>query len=69
MKKTQELLKEITEITYTIETKYPELYKFLDENPITIPIVEHPTINNKVFSDYLVELKNLLNNHIKSHTK
>lgn len=69
MKKTQELLKEISEITYTIEKDYPELYTFLDENPITIPIVEHPTMNDKVFSDYLTDLKNLLNKHIESHKK
>lgn len=67
MKKTQELLKEITDITYKIETEYPELYRFLDENPITVPVVEHPSISNKVLSDYLVDLKNLLNNHIQSH--
>ena len=69
MKKTQELLKEITDITYKIEKDYPELYQYLDENPITIPIVAHPTMTNKVFSDYLQDLKNLLNNHIASHKK
>jgi len=69
MKKTQELLKEIMDITYKIENEYPELYKYLDENPITIPIIEHPNLDKKVFSDYLADLKNLLNNHIQSHKK
>ena len=69
MKKSQELLKELMDITYKIESEYPELYKYLDENPVTIPIVEHPHLTNKVFSDYLTDLKNLLNNHIQSHKK
>lgn len=69
MKKSQELLKELMDITYKIESEYPELYKYLDENPVTIPIVEHPHLTNKVFSDYLTDLKNLLNNHIQTHKK
>jgi len=69
MKKSQELLKELMDITYKIESEYPELYKYLDENPVTIPIVEHPHLTNKVISDYLTDLKNLLNNHIQSHKK
>jgi hypothetical protein len=40
-----------------IETDFPELYRFLDENPITIPIDRYPQINKKVLQDYLQSLK------------
>ncbi len=69
MKQTHELLKEINEITLKIEQDYPELYQYLDENPITIPNLAHPKLDTKVFSEYLVSLKGLLQNHIESHKK
>lgn len=41
----QIMLKEITTLTTMMETKYPELYQFLDENPMTIPATNHPHID------------------------
>jgi hypothetical protein len=67
MKRTHELLKEINDLTYTIEKDFPELYQFLDENPITIPNLQHPQLDTKVFAEYLLSLKNLLQNHLDSH--
>ncbi len=69
MKKTHQLLKEINEITFKMEQEYPELYQYLDENPVTIPNVAHPNLDTKVFADYLEALKILLQNHIDSHKK
>tara|TARA_R110000868_G_scaffold214423_2_gene464516 strand:+ start:211 stop:441 length:231 start_codon:yes stop_codon:yes gene_type:complete len=69
MKKLQELTKEINELTLRIEQEYPELYKYLDETPVTIPCCEHPELTVKTFSDYLDSLKNLLQNHIETHKK
>jgi hypothetical protein len=37
----------ILQLTLDIETNYPELYRFLDENPITIPSEVHPNIDKK----------------------
>ncbi|SNR59431.1 hypothetical protein [Lutibacter flavus] len=68
MKNLQELLKEITELTFKIEKKYPELYQFLDENPQTIPSKYHPEINKKELQDYLESLKQLLSHHLETHT-
>ncbi len=67
MKRLQSLTKEISEITLKIEQEYPELYRFLDENPVTISSFEHSelTINN--FIDYLNTLKQLLNHYIEAH--
>lgn len=69
MKRLQELTKEINELTLKIEQEYPELYIYLDENPITIPCCEHPKIDTKTFSDYLDSLKQLLQHHIETHSK
>ncbi|WP_299253641.1 hypothetical protein [uncultured Cytophaga sp.] len=67
MKKSLDLLKEITQLTYKIEKEYPELYVYLDENPITIPTENHPDLNKRLFSDYLSTLKVLLEHHIETH--
>lgn len=61
------LLTEITRLTYTIETNYPELYRFLDENPMTIPATNHPHIDSAVLGEYLESLKGLLQHHLETH--
>ncbi|MGS2740209.1 hypothetical protein [Sinomicrobium sp. M5D2P17] len=52
-----------------IEEEYPELYQFLDENPITIPYMEHPQLDNEIFSRYLDDLKHLLYHYEHGHQK
>lgn len=69
MKKLQQLTKEISELTLKIEQEYPELYRYLDENPITIPCCDHPEVNTKNFSDYLDSLRSLLKTHIDNQGK
>jgi len=67
MNKLQALLKDISQLIKTIETNYPELYQFLDENPLTIPSEKDPTIDKKVLQEYLESLKQLLKHHIETH--
>ncbi|MCI2227611.1 hypothetical protein MC378_00410 [Polaribacter sp. MSW13] len=67
MKNLQTLLTEITQLTTNIETNYPELYRSLDENPLTIPSVNHPHMDVKIMQDYLGSLKQLLLHHIETH--
>ena len=67
MNKLQALLKDISQLIKTIETDYPELYQFLDENPSTIPTEKDPTIDKKVLQEYLESLKQLLKHHIDTH--
>ena len=67
MSKLQYIENEIIKITTLIETEYPELYVFLDETPLTVPSVDHPTINTKVMEDYLESLIQLLKHHIETH--
>jgi len=66
MKNEQMLISEISEFTKNIESNYPELYKFLDENPITIPSESDPIINITVLEAYLESLKQLLKHHINT---
>lgn len=67
MKKLNVLLTKITQLTNNIETNYPELYQFLDENPMTIPVSNHPHIDKTIMQEYLESLKQLLEHHIETH--
>ena len=67
MSQLQSIEDEIIKLTTLIESMYPELYKFLEENPLTIPSVIHPNINTKVMEDYLESLDQLLKHHIETH--
>jgi len=69
MNKLQNTLTEISQLTKTIETNYPELYQFLDENPITIPSESNPSIDKKILQDYLDSLKQLLKHHLETRKK
>ena len=67
MKDLHKLLKEITQLTTMIETNYPELYRSLDENPMTIPTNEHIHIDKNIMQEYLESLKLLLSHHLEMH--
>jgi len=69
MKRLHKLIKEINELTLKIEQEHPELYQYLDENPMTIPCCEHPKLDTENFSDYLDSLKQLLKHHIENHQR
>ncbi|PWI29802.1 hypothetical protein DI383_08585 [Flavobacteriaceae bacterium LYZ1037] len=60
MKTVKELLTEISESLLYIKKKYPVSYKYLDENPITIPNMEHPNISTEELEKYLAILKDLI---------
>jgi hypothetical protein len=57
MKDLHKLLREITQLTSKIERNYPELYRLLDENTLTLPLVKHPHIDKLVLQEYLESLK------------
>ena len=52
MKTEQELNSDILEITLTIQNKYPELTKYIEEMPVTVPNKEEPEINRKHLENY-----------------
>ena len=67
MKTLQTILQEITQLTTNIETNYPELYRSLDENPLTLQTMDHPQMNKEVLESYLKSLKELLSHHLETH--
>lgn len=65
MKELHKILNEITQLTTDIETNYPELYRSLDENPMTLPISKHPHMDKVVMKEYLESLKDLLASYVE----
>lgn len=53
----KKILNEITQLTNNIETNYPKIYRSLDENPLTIPMGNHPQIDMQIMEEYLNSLK------------
>lgn len=69
MKALSNIMQEIIQLTTEIETKYPELYKFLGETPITICDTKEKTICTDDLKEYLETLKAQLQHHIETHGK
>ena len=67
MENMKDLITKINSLTTKIETEYPELYTFIDEQPITIPALDHPDTNTSALKDYLQSLEQLLQHHIETH--
>lgn len=67
MKTEKELNENISKITMTIREEFPELIKFLNEMPETIPDVKHPEITIKILQDYFNSLENLLLKYAPNH--
>ncbi|WP_179338454.1 hypothetical protein [Winogradskyella ludwigii] len=65
MKNLHNILTQITALTSNIETNYPELYRSLDENPMTLPVSKHPHIDKKVMEEYLESLTDVLNQYVE----
>ncbi|WP_339628570.1 hypothetical protein [uncultured Maribacter sp.] len=63
----RKVVDEIEKLTTNIETNYPELYRSLDENPLTIPTKQNPHIDKEVMQEYLESLKQLLKHHLETH--
>ncbi len=61
------VLSEIVALTTTIETYYPELYRFLDEEPVTLPTEREVPIDQQTMQAYLQSLKQLLKTYTKTH--
>lgn len=67
MEAEKELNAKIMEITLQIQDKYPELSKFLNEMPVTIPTESNPEINVKVLEEYYESLNNMLKKYELEH--
>ncbi len=67
MKTEKELNDAILKITMTINEKFPELSKYMEEMPITIPNTENPVMGNKTLTDYYDSLVALLEKYEGNH--
>lgn len=69
MKLSQSILSEIMEITRDIEENYPELEKYLDERPLTLPNENDPEakVDNEALKKYLSSLKTMVKKYKKIH--
>lgn len=66
MKTELELNEKIVELTNSIRKNHPELVKFLDELPITVPYQENPSVTIKALSDYYDSLVKLVKGYEKN---
>ncbi len=69
MDELKSIQKEITQLTFTIESKYPELYRFLDEEPSTIPNKARPEIDIEIMQGYLESLQQILEHYKETRGK
>lgn len=68
MKSGKRLNLKILDITMTIQEKFHELSKYLEEMLVTIHYMKCPKINIKTLSSYYVSLTSLLENYVQQHT-
>jgi len=58
---------QILKTTLMINQNYPELSKFIEEFPVTIPDKKHPEITIQNLCSYLNTLNNVLNKYVKEN--
>ncbi len=62
------LIIQINELTALISSKYPELYQFLEEQPLTLKSPKkNKEMDKKLLCDYLENLNQLLKHHVTLH--
>ena len=66
MKSQKPIVSQIVQLIGVLEAEYPEIYGFLNENPMTIPSKAHPDIDRNTFVTYLDDLRQLLNHHLQT---
>ena len=62
-------MQEIILLTTEIETNYPELYKNLEETPITIHGKNEHSVRLDDLKNYIETLRSQLQHHIETHKK
>lgn len=63
----EELNEKILKITMVIQENYPELSKYLNEMPITLPSENNPEINRVALSKYYESLVTWFRNYVAEH--
>jgi ubiquinone/menaquinone biosynthesis C-methylase UbiE len=69
MKALHKLMQEVLKLTTKIETEYPELYRYLDETPMSFGKHPEKEVTIADLKNYLQTLREQLEEHIKTHRK
>ena len=67
MESEKEINEKILKVTMVIQENYPELSKYLNEMPITIPIDSRPKVNVQNLQKYYDTLLTLFRNYVAEH--
>lgn len=67
METEEEINAKIMKVTMIIEENYPELSKYLNEMPITIPIDSRPEVNVQNLQKYYDSLIAIFRNYVAEH--
>ncbi len=62
-----EINAKILKVTMVIQENYPELSKYLNEMPISVPIDSRPEVNIKNLQKYYESLLNLFRKYVAEH--
>lgn len=67
METEEEINAKILKVTMVIHENYPELSKYLNEIPVTIPIDSRPEVNVQNLQKYYDTLVTLFRNYVAEH--
>ncbi len=67
MESEEEINAKILKVTMVIQENYPELSKYLNEMPITIPADSRPEVNLQNLQKYYDSLVTLFRNYVAEH--
>ena len=67
METEEEINAKILKVTMVIHDNYPELSKYLNEMPITVPADTNPEVNVKNLQKYYDSLLTLFRNYVAEH--
>lgn len=67
METEKEINAKILKITMTIKNQYPELSKYIEEMPITVPDEKNPKITLTNLNMYYDSLNSILNKYIEEN--
>ena len=67
METEKEINEKIMKVTMVIQENYPELSKYLNEMPVTIPIDSNPEMNVQALTKYYDTLLTLFRNYVAEH--
>jgi len=67
MENREKIIDQINDLVSDIETNYPELYPFLDENPLTLQYKNDEAMTIDVLKSYLETTQQWLNKYKVNH--